>query len=123
MTDLKAIRKWAPERWCSRLGELHAALDREPPPENIHALEGKVATLVDEIVLILLEVLKKVVEEKGWEFSALELFEGVYCEEGMGWEVIRERFRETRVLIARFTGGSKREKQRIRPQLAARGMI
>jgi len=123
MTDLKAIRKWAPERWCSRLGELYAALESEPPPENFHALEGKVASLVDEIVLILLEVLKKVIEEKGWKFSALELFEGVYCEEGMGWEVIRERFRETRVLIARFTGGSKNEKQRIRPQLAARGMI
>lgn len=117
MTDLRAIRGWSQDRQIERLGELGAHFrecwEGGALPEN---------ELLDEAVVLWLEVLRRAFPEG----SPLErLHDLVLAHDGptAAFGLMSLRFRETREMVAQYRRSTKRERERLKPQLVARGMI
>lgn len=80
----------------------------------------------DKFIVILLEILSIVVEEKGWtDVKPIQLFEGVWGEviRSKQYEQVYERFKETESLIEKFRTSEGKDKAIYKKELISRGII
>ena len=89
--------------------------------------EVRIEALLDEAIIVALVALRIALEEvseEGEQLSAMDFLEGVYEEkEGTVWELIMNRFRDTKKLHDKYLSGNAEERNKLRPQLLARGIL
>ena len=122
-----ALSRWTREETFARMGQLRLDLERGILESELSfPLEDDfLADLIDETIVLLLQILRTVVQEKRWTPTRpLNLFEAAYQDfpENV-WQLILIRFRDTKSYAERYLNGDAKTKAMLKPKLISRGFI
>lgn len=125
--EWEEIDSWSHERLLARIKVLSREIEGVYAADIAATVESsqRLSDKADEMVYILLMLLKSVIKQKKWSgISPIDLFCGVYQEcTGYVWAAVHSRFCESKQLVETFKKAGKDEKEFIKPKLVSRGFI
>jgi len=121
----KELDRWTSDKSVQRIGVITAEIECMIEPTVRPSMSDVLDDLADEAIVLMLNTLKQVVEEKRWTgVRPLDLFEGVYGElSGESWEVVVGRFLDTKRVVEAYREGAGKKKMDLKNKLIARGFI
>ncbi len=124
--EWRDVDSWSVDRAIARIGMIAAEIECVVVSDVRLPIEGVLADLADEAIVLMLNTLKLVVEEKRWlEVRPLGLFEGAYGDLSTTTtgKVIMGRFLDTKRVVEAYREGAGKTKSELKNKLIERGFI